>query len=186
MTCPAKNPAIRPTIIQDSNPIIILQLFYLFLMNHTTAGLAPLLRGCAILARQWFLLRGMIGNNRLPDAHGSARAVEKHIHKPFKSPSDQQVYDHGNDGRNFQHHATSCRGSRQTCKGSHEKVGHVVKERCEWIGRIDRDQLKYNPQCNRGFKNAKQQPDQLCGFKGCDTLLSSLFMLCSSYFFIVC
>jgi len=35
------------------------------------------------------LLRGMIGNNRLDDAQGSARVVEKLIHNPFKSPSDQ-------------------------------------------------------------------------------------------------
>jgi hypothetical protein len=58
----------------------------------------------------------VFGNSRLPDTHGSARAVVKHIHNPLKTPGDQQVHQHGNDGSDFQHNVARCRVSYQTLK----------------------------------------------------------------------
>src|SRR5665648_714897 len=52
------------------------------------------------------LRRGMFGNNCLSAAYRSSRAVENNIYDPFNAPSDQQVYDHRNDRRNFQYHTT--------------------------------------------------------------------------------
>ena len=64
------------------------------------------------------LLRGVIGNDRLPDAHRSARAVENHFHNPYDPPSDQQVYDHGKDGRNFQHMPPAAGAPAKLAKGA--------------------------------------------------------------------
>src|SRR5665648_82460 len=62
--------------------------------------------GCRLADCHRSLRRGMFGNNCLSAAYRSSRAVENNIYDPFNAPSDQQVYDHRNDRRNFQYHTT--------------------------------------------------------------------------------
>ena len=82
----------------------------------------------------------LIGGGCLGD--GTAWAIEDHPDDPFNRPSDQSIYQHGDQGRDFQHHATRGWSHCQAGKWEQEQVGETINKHRERVSRVGGDQFQ--------------------------------------------
>ena len=111
--------------------------------------------------------RGLSGADHRP-----MRAVKDQPDYSFYNPGDQAIDQHGEHGREFEHHVAGRWRTDQPGKGEQEQVGKPIDQGDYQAARIGTDQFQPDAKRYKCLEDAKQQPDQLSGLKSKDTLFA--------------